>query len=45
MTEIYLRKKLKKVKNDIRKKYSSEDLDKIDSVESLDQDLYIEYYK
>ena len=43
--EIYLRKKIKKIKSDINKKYSSEQLTEIDSLENLDQDLYIEYYK
>lgn len=45
ITEIVIRKKLKKVKNDISKKYMTMWKDEIDHVENLDQDLYIEYYK
>ncbi|MDD2870814.1 MAG: mechanosensitive ion channel [Candidatus Gracilibacteria bacterium] len=45
ITEIYLRKRLRKVKNDINKKYSADEMEEIDNLETLDQDLYIEYYK
>ncbi len=43
--EIYMRKNIKKIKDDINKKYSAEQLEEIDHLENLDQDLYIEYYK
>ncbi len=45
ITEIYIKKKIKKVKNDITNKYSAAELGKIDHLENLDQDLFIEYYK
>ncbi len=45
ITEISIKKRINKVKNDINKKYSAVELEKIDNLENLDQDLYIEYYK
>lgn len=45
ITEIFLRKKIKKIKNDISKKFSAIWKEEIDHIENLDQDLYIEYYK
>lgn len=45
ITEIIIRKNLKKVKNDISKKYMDMWKEEIDHLENLDQDLYIEYYK
>ncbi|NVP17565.1 mechanosensitive ion channel [Candidatus Gracilibacteria bacterium] len=43
--ELILKSKIKKLKNEINKKYSEEELENIENIDSLDQDLYIEYYK
>lgn len=48
ITEFVLRKKLKKIKNEINLNYTEENLNNIENLELLDsqeQDLYIEYYK
>ncbi len=43
--EQLLKSNVKKVKKEINKKYSEEELANIENIDSLDQDLYIEYYK
>ena len=43
--ELILKNNVKKVKKEINKKYSEEELENIENIDSLDQDLYIEYYK
>lgn len=43
--EIILRKRIWKLKNEINEKYSEEELEEIENIDSLDQDLFIEYYK
>lgn len=43
--ELLIKSKIKKLKNEINKKYSEEELANIENIDSLDQDLYIEYYK
>lgn len=43
--ELILKNSIKKIKNIINKKYSEEELENIENLETLDQDLYIEYYK
>lgn len=43
--DTFLRKKIQKLKNEINKKYSEEDLEEIENIDALDQDVYIEYYK
>ncbi|MDD2907586.1 MAG: mechanosensitive ion channel [Candidatus Gracilibacteria bacterium] len=43
--EFILKNSIKQIKNIINKKYSEEELDNIENIDSLDQDLYIEYYK
>lgn len=43
--ELILKNSIKQIKNIINKKYSEEELENIENLETLDQDLYIEYYK
>lgn len=43
--EFILKSNVKKVKKEINKKYSEEELEEMENIDSLDQDLYIEYYK
>lgn len=43
--ELILKSNVKKVKKEINKKYSEDELESIENIDSLDQDLYIEYYK
>lgn len=43
--EQLLKNNVAKVKKEINKKYSEEELENIENIDTLDQDLYIEYYK
>ena len=43
--KLFFYKKINKIKQEISKKYSEEILEDIENLDSLDQDLYIEYYK
>jgi len=43
--ELILKSSVKQIKGIINKKYSEEELENIENLETIDQDLYIEYYK
>lgn len=45
ITELILKRNLVKVKKEITNKYTEDQLESIEKIDSLDQDLYIEYYK